>query len=713
MKHTVRVFTLLSAILFLNLLPAQNADWCSSDRYLKQRIKTDAQAAQKWEEFKSSRQQLVSGEGSRAANDVIYIPVVFHIIYDNDAIGSGENITDAQVLSQIDALNLYFSYQDPGIATVPGPFKSLVADCKIQFCLAKFDENGIPSSGIIRHPFPAKATWDSETDIDNTLKPATAWNSSRYLNIWSVRMGGQLLTDGILAYATFPGFGAANEDGIVSRYTNIGTIGSVLPTYNRGKTITHEVGHWLGLLHIWGFDANCNDVGDFISDTPDQADLNFGCPNYPSISCSNGPNGDMFMNYMDYTRDNCSSMFTIDQAQAMRNTLDGARATIKTSTSACFYNLDAAVAKIGLPTDTVCSLTFSPAVLIRNEGTTTITSGKFYLQIDGGGTQIINWNGSIGLLQETQITLPAQTVTDGAHTLAVTFANVNGQTSDGFSGNDSKNVAFIAYDAGPSAALPFTEDFESGFPASNWSVNNPNNDITWLQNTNYGGYESSFQSASINNLGYSSNPTGKRDGLITDVYDFTGTTYPELKFDVAYVQHSINRSDSLNLYYSLDCGSNWIKIWNQNGAQLATDSNQTTLFLPDATQWKTVSVPLVAIGPQRKVSFKFENVTDWGNVLYLDNINIQNNPALSAGELKKQDVKVFPNPAGNLVGVRLPANHSFEQLQLLNSTGELVYETGIDSDALIFSVEDLSSGLYLVHLKGANSSQTEKLLISK
>jgi hypothetical protein len=624
MKIPGRLGCFFPLLFLVQSISAQQGAWCGSDRKLREQISTDAASTAKWEQL-TQQWRHASPSGSRATNETIYIPVVFHIIYDNDAIGAGENISDAQCISAIDALNRMYNGNDPDITGVPAVFAGLAANCNIHFCLAAFDESNQPTPGIIRHAYPLVSTWDSENDIDNTLKPATQWDPNTYLNIWSVRMGGQLITDGILAYSSFPGFGQANHDGVVARYTNIGTTSNVPSSFRKGKTLVHEVGHWLGLMHTWGFDAGCGDFGDFIDDTPDQADANFLCPTFPHISCNNGPDGDMYQNYMDYANEGCQALFTIDQAARMQSTLNGTRASVKNAATSCFLNLDAAVVKLVLPVDTVCSLTFKPVVTVKNAGVTPITSGKFYFQIDGGSVQIVNWNGMLASQEQVNVTLPVQTVADGSHTFDISFGNVNGQASDGFSGNDNLNSSFFAIDFGNGITTALTEDFELAFPPSNWANLNPNNDlVTWTWNTTYGGFGLSYGSAYINNLAYTSNPNGKKDAFITESYDLNSIAYPELRFDVAYARNSALRSDSLNVYCSFDCGSNWQKIWSASGTELATAPDQTTLFVPDPAEWKRVAIPLTAISAQNKVSFKFENVADWGNAMYIDNINVAN-----------------------------------------------------------------------------------------
>jgi len=717
MRNQFNTYLLLATSLVFQFTNAQTGGWCSTMQNINRQVQANPLLAEKLEEMKDylAQQQINTAQRDAQATNAatIYIPVVFHIVHNGDPLGTGENITDAQCISQLNAMNLHYNGLDPNVSLIPSAFASLVGDCNIQFCLAKFDPQGNPTTGIIRHQL-SNVSWNDENTIDNTLKPTTIWDHTKYMNIWSVRMGNPLASSGVLAYSSLPYFGAADQDGIVARYNTIGTSGILMSGHNLGKTITHEAGHWLGLLHIWGIDSTCGDAGDYVSDTPDQADLNFGCPNFPHISCNNGPNGDMFMNYMDYTDDACSYMFSKGQSTNIHSVLDNFRVAIKTASSSCFLNLDAAVLNVTFPRDTICSFSFKPVVTIKNEGLTTLTSGKFYFQVDGDVVQIYNWTGSIPSQGELQVTLPEQQVfIEDMHTFDVTFGNANGQASDNYSANDNKSITFYAYNGAAGSAIPFSEGFESNFPATNWSVYNPNNDVTWEKNLSYSGYSASANCVSIDNTAYGNNPNKKKDAFITDSYDLSNVIYPELKFDVAYAEYSNTRSDSLNVYYSLDCGSNWTKVWNQRGSDLATAPDQTTLFTPTSSQWKTVSVPLLSLYKQGKVSFKFENVTGWGNVMYIDNINLQNNPSLTVAEVEKTEVKIFPNPASNMVGVRLPVNHPFKQLQLINSIGSVVYETSIADNAIVFPVADFPIGLYLLHFKGERSSQTEKLLIGK
>jgi hypothetical protein len=192
----------------------------------------------------------------------------------------------------------------------PAAFLPVAADTRIQFCLAQIDPNGQKTNGIDRR-YTNKDFFSTDDAMKFTASGgAASWNSSQYLNIWVVRMVGRSL-----AYATPPG-ASADRDGLVISYDVFGTVEKVRAVFNKGRTATHEIGHWLGLNHIWG-DANCGT--DHVDDTPAQASYNFGCPSFPKMStCSPDSKGDMFMNYMDFSDDACMNLFTNGQASRMR-----------------------------------------------------------------------------------------------------------------------------------------------------------------------------------------------------------------------------------------------------------------------------------------------------------------------------------------------------------------------------------------------------------
>jgi hypothetical protein len=261
-----------------------------------------------------------------ARTGVTVIPVVVHVVYRTTA----ENISDAQIKSQITVLNKDYRKANPDISKLPSVFKSLAADARIEFELATTDPNGKATNGIVRK----KTTKTGFTDNNGVKKASTggtpAWPSDRYLNLWVCKLNG-----GLLGYAQFPG-GPAATDGVVITHTGFGTNGTAAAPFNLGRTATHEIGHWLNLRHIWGDDGNGCNGDDFVSDTPNCAGANFGKPTFPHITCNNGPKGDLFQNYMDYSDDAAMFMFTKGQVIRMQTCLDGDRSSIghpKTATA--------------------------------------------------------------------------------------------------------------------------------------------------------------------------------------------------------------------------------------------------------------------------------------------------------------------------------------------------------------------------------------------
>ncbi len=282
--------------------------------YAQKLIQTEELARQYLENRKNQR--------SAAAGDTI--TVVFHVIYN----APQENIPDAQLYSQLQILNEDFNRRHADTVNTPAPFRSVAGNPRITFCLASLDPDGNPTTGITR----TKTNISSFVATENQMKFSNrggkdAWMPELYLNIWVCNLGGD-----VIGFAQFPG-GPLNTDGIVVRFSSVGMFPfNPFPgPYTRGRTATHEVGHWLGLRHIWGENDNdCND-SDGIADTPNQGDKSSGCPAFPKVSCNNEPNGDMFMNFMDYTVDNCMNLFTRNQSERLNAILHTSRRTILAS----------------------------------------------------------------------------------------------------------------------------------------------------------------------------------------------------------------------------------------------------------------------------------------------------------------------------------------------------------------------------------------------
>ena len=381
-------------------------------------------------------------------NAIITIPVVVHVIHNGNIIGSEENIFDQQVISQIQVLNEDFrkKSETPGFNTNP-----VGADVEIEFALAKRDPSGISSNGINRVDL-GQESWSTD-EIDAIVKPQTQWDPEKYFNIWVVKFTG----NNLLGYAQFPNAsglsgitpneGPANTDGVVIGYAFFGSSsyfpgGTYGTDYDKGRTASHEVGHWLGLRHIWGDDAGC-DIDDFCADTPNAGDKNEGCPTGVD-SCPTSPELDMIENYMDYTNDACMNIFTADQKTRMTTVMNNStrRVSLKTSDAlvpgVTFAN-DASTMIVTLNIN--CSSNFSPVIKITNKGTSPLTQAFIQYGIDNQNLQTYNWTGNLANNQSQDITLSSLTTTVGNHNFSSTIISVN-STTDQNTSNNSSTVNF-------------------------------------------------------------------------------------------------------------------------------------------------------------------------------------------------------------------------------------------------------------------------------
>ncbi len=299
---------------------------CPSHDILHQQMKDNPEMEhnrQNIEEFTKHFEQTFDNNGRAVYN----IPVVVHVVYKTAV----QNISDAQVQSQIDVLNADFQLLNGDNTLVGAAFAPFKANVDVSFCLAKQDPNGAATNGITR----TSTTVSSFATNDAIKKASTGgkdpWNTAKYLNLWVA----PAMNGGVLGYAQFPG-GAAATDGVVIANTCFGKIGTVTSPYNLGRTATHEVGHWLNLFHIWGDDGTACTGSDNVTDTPNQAGEHYGTFPAGSVQtdgCSAAAPGTMWMNYMDYTNDIAMYMFTNGQKTRMQAVLasGGARAGLATS----------------------------------------------------------------------------------------------------------------------------------------------------------------------------------------------------------------------------------------------------------------------------------------------------------------------------------------------------------------------------------------------
>lgn len=264
---------------------------CASQEVLEQQLKADPELEQRMNNFEQIIQQNIKNNAqARLVNGVIEIPVVVNVLYRT----TSENISTAQIQSQIDVLNEDYNATNADSYLVPSNFQSVKANVGIRFVLDQ----------VVRKKTTKKSWSTNDAMKKSSTGGINATSPTTKLNIWVCKLSG-----GVLGYAQFPG-GAASTDGVVILNTAMGRVGTATAPFNKGRTATHEVGHWLNLRHIWG-DATCG--SDLVSDTPTHNTANYGCPAAGHKSTCSGTPVEMWMNYMDYTDDACMYMFSNGQ----------------------------------------------------------------------------------------------------------------------------------------------------------------------------------------------------------------------------------------------------------------------------------------------------------------------------------------------------------------------------------------------------------------
>lgn len=411
--------------------------------------------------------------------NIVTIPVVVHVIHGGQAYGSAPNIVDEQVISQITVMNNDFRR----LAGTPGFNSNAVgADTQIQFALAKVDPKGNPTNGIDRVKM-CQSTFKRDA-IEAFVKPETIWDPTQYMNMWSVAFAAPNTT--LLGYAQFPDGsnlqglnavgGDAFTDGVVANFSTFGssdynTNNNFLlnAPYDKGRTMTHEVGHFLGLRHIWG-DAACGT--DYCADTPTAHTSNYNCPTV--ASCDNPAVNEMVENYMDYTNDTCMNIFTVDQKARITAVMNNSprRASLKSSTKDAAIPLFANDAEIqmqracGTPS---CTSPQALQVTLFNRGTSSLTSATVNYSINGN-TQSFNWTGNLAQDKSQLINLPvAANAVAGPATVSI--ASVNGG-ADQRSSNNSVSGTYVGAPANVETSVVFNLQLDYYGSEIAWTLKN-------------------------------------------------------------------------------------------------------------------------------------------------------------------------------------------------------------------------------------------------
>lgn len=626
--------------------------------------------------------QINSSNAPENSDDIRLIPVVVHVIHN----GGTENISKTQIERQIEILN-----EDYG--KLPGtPGDGAGVDTRVRFCLAKTDPQGRCTDGIVR----LKTPLTTHQPVDRaSLKNLSFWDNTRYLNMYVVKT----ISNGVGGYSSFP-YAPPEEDGLVVRHNLFGDSGTAAAA--GGRTATHEIGHWLGLYHTFnggcGQDT-CSD-GDYVCDTPPAANPNFTC-NLNANSCGNdNPNlPDQVRNYMDYTPDDCKSIFTQGQKDRITATLDTVRTHIWTPDNVGASGCDSAYMEPPVCLVVADFVTLTPQVCLE---------GIVYF-IDRSLNSATSWQWLFPGGMPATSTLQNPTVTyDTLGTFSVTLIATNANGSDTLFLENYVQVT----EPGIGQSLPFSANFDDGvFPPTGAEIYNPDLGIQWELDSLAA--HSPPYAARIDNLvnvNY-----GTRDEILLPFLNLNSSNPDSslsLIFWWAYARSDPNYSDELIVQISKDCGVNYTNILTKSGNALVTGPTQTTPFIPTAAQWRKATVNLFQYRTEEYVKIRFVNVTDGGNRLYLDDIQIDGGLVTGTVEPERAafPVRIFPNPAFELVRVQTEAGWNEPiHIRVFDTLGRLLRDYGPDPGKTL-DLAGLPAGLIFFKIESAGQVVTLRLI---
>ncbi len=567
----------------------------------------------------------------QAAEEIATIPVVIHVIHNGEAIGEESNISDAQVLSQVQVLNADFRRLNADTINTPMEFLDRASDPGIEFVLAKQDPEGLPTTGIIRTK-GSRTSWRSSNHTE--LASLSFWPSEDYFNIWVTNLATPLL-----GYAQFPiseldGLDESNVDpnvdGVVigHRYfgsEEIGDFPILTSPFNGGRTTTHEIGHFFGLRHVWGdvLDLAGCQVDDFVADTPLSNSNYLGCADHPQSSCGSV---DMTSNYLYFSDDACMNLFSLGQTERMRVILENSprRKSLVNAVGTqepVIVDNNAGIRQILSPQIGTCDQAISPIAEVRNYGTNVLTSFRISLKVNGQLAQDLLITQELQPLSLTEVNFSLVLLDNpGLYDLTFEITETNGGP-DNFPENNSVSLKVAsAYDGLITNEIDFNQ-----LPAD-WIIRNPDDSITWKL-VEAPGNGLGNQALSLNFYNYGLNRVGEFDFFVSPVLDFTGVIFAEVNFKVAYAGSSRPYPEGLAMGISRDCG-NTIEPgdipYQKFGNSLSTGFSTNSEFIPGSpSDWRTEVVNLSEFTDTPDLQIIFIAQNGWGNNLYIDDITIR------------------------------------------------------------------------------------------
>lgn len=615
---------------------------------------------------------------SRSA--IYTIPVVFHVIHINGI----ENISDAQIYDQMRIINEDYQKLNADTANTINDFKGIAADCQIEFKLAQLDPDGNCTSGITRH-------YDGRTLVgDHSVKEIVHWDPSMYLNIYVC-----VEAAGLAGHALLPSAAdtISQWDGIVIAHSYVGDIGTGDPS--RSVVLTHEIGHYLNLQHVWGGNnvpgypylpvgdsGNCA-YDDGVTDTPNT--IGWSSCNLAHTSCGSLDN---VQNFMEYAY--CPTMFTEGQKLRMHAALNSTIANRNNLWSAS--NLIAT----GVNNPVYCAAEFNADKDLICEGTTV----QFE---DGSFNNVTEWNWTFeGGTPSTSTDQNPSVTYNSAGTYFVKLVSGDGITSDSIT-----KTAMITVLSSPGVANSIVEGFEGNLLPTQLIPVDEGGFANW-EITDSAAVNSTY-SLRLDNLNAM---PGEKNELVTEVINLTGINDLELSFDYAFAKPTSSTvGDNLRVWVSKDCGESWTIRKQLSGTSLLSKTDTiVSSFVPNSTEWKNNTISNITSSfwtDEFRIKFEFNK--DGGNHFYLDNINLYDPAMAGVNLLEENDFRLLPNPASDQLTLITLSSNELTEFKIYNYLGELIKSGNYQKQTNI-SITFLPAGSYYVQVNSPEHSKTIRFI---